>query len=241
MKKILSFVLTVAMLFSVSAFAEEEITLHNGVKFGMSKQEVTDIESSKGFPISEEDFGLYGEGIIAGRSSSALRFFFDDEAERGMVQCNYVFLTTSETNFNNMNDQLISKYGEPTYTAENDTFCPVSIKYQPSKIGLLTGSCPYTYRSITENVFSTPVEDGFQYYFDYNCPLYSQWLLPQADGSAILIDHSAIVEYRQGYLSNERAQKLDKTMTYETITYSLLTKEQVDLIQMNANKISDDL
>ena len=242
MKKIISLVLMVAMLISISAFAEDEFTLHNGTKFGMTVEEVINQEMMNGYTVvKSEDFdGLYGEGIIAGRSPSALRFFFDDEAERGMVQCNYVFFTTSETNFNNMNDQLIKKYGEPTYTAENDTFCPVPIKYQPYRYGLYAASCPYTYRSLTENTFSTS-DGSFQYYFAYECPLYSQWLIPQTDGGAILIDHSAVVEYKQGYYDNERNRNLDMTTAYETITYSLLSKEQVDLIEMNANKISDDL
>lgn len=242
MKKVVGIILLFAVMISSSALAEE-FSLHNDTRFGMTIEEVINQEKAKGFGLKQSTKfdGLYGEGIIAGRSPSALRFFFDNEGDRGMVQCNYVFLTTSESNFNNMNNQLVEKYGDPTYTYENNTFYPVPIKYQAHKLGLLDASCPYTYRSLTENTFSTATNGGFQYFFVYACPLYSQWVIPQTDGSAILIDHSAVLEYSQGYYNNERMSNLDQTSTYETITYSLLSKEQVDLIQMNANKISDDL
>ena len=243
MRKVVGIILLFAVMLSSSALAEE-FSLHNNTRFGMTMEEVINKERANGYGLVQpEDFdGLYGEGVIAGRSPSALRFFFNNEAEREMVQCNYVFLKTSESNFNNMNNQLVEKYGDPTYTYENDTFCPVPTKYQPhKKLGLLYGSCPYTYRSITENTFSIPSDDDFQYYFNYACPLYSQWLLLQPDGRAILIDHSAVVEYRKGYYLNSRSNDLDRTLAYETITYSLLSKEQVELIQANGNRTSDDL
>lgn len=138
MKKILSFVLMLTMLFSVSAFAEE-FTLHNGTKFGMSMQGVADAELSKGFSVSPEGDGLYGEGTIAGRSPSAVRYFFDENEK--LVHCDYFIFLDQHNSSNNgdyasTNESLISKYGTPVATEETGTPLSVYSDFSPSVKGL---------------------------------------------------------------------------------------------------------
>ena len=56
-KALLVLVSLVLMLATQFAFADEEFTLHNGTKFGMNKDEVLKIESSKGFSVTyDSDF-----------------------------------------------------------------------------------------------------------------------------------------------------------------------------------------
>ena len=51
----------------ITAFCNDEFTLHNGTKFGMTQQDVIALEEANGFPLETTDFAdyiLYGEGII---------------------------------------------------------------------------------------------------------------------------------------------------------------------------------
>lgn len=248
MKKIISLALMVTMLFSVSAFAEE-FTLHNGTKFGMSMQDVAAAELSKGFSVSPEGDGLYGEGIIAGRSPSAVRYFFDENEK--LVHCDYfIFLdhqnSSNNGNYASTNESLISKYGTPIATKETGTSLSVHSDFSPSVKGLFamdnTGY-PMTGESISGEIYTVPIgSDGKNAKLVmYECPRYSQWLIEQADGTAILIDHCYIIERYHFSTNGELAPGDDYLSYYEMINYTLLSTEDVESLDESTNKAMDDL
>ena len=73
-KALLVLVSLVLMLATQFAFADEEFTLHNGTKFGMNKDEVLKIESSKGFSVTyDSDFNcVLGTGTIANQADTKM-------------------------------------------------------------------------------------------------------------------------------------------------------------------------
>lgn len=142
MKKIISLLLMVAMLFGVSAFAaEEEFTLHSGTTFGMSVDEVVKLEKDAGFNVEKgeqkaaEGMGLAfsvessvrATGKIAGFDNTTAYYSFEDGELYRMC---YVF----EGNcFQELENALEKKYGTteycslsgmvmPEFTAQNTTY-----------------------------------------------------------------------------------------------------------------------
>ena len=81
MKKIASILMILVMLFSVSAFGEEEITLHSGTKFGMTMDEVRSIEEAAGFTVPQgaSNKMLQIDGQVAGYSGTIYYYFTDNE------------------------------------------------------------------------------------------------------------------------------------------------------------------
>lgn len=249
MKKIISLVLMVAMLFAVSALAEEEFSLHNGTKFGMSMQEVSDTELSKGFSVSPEGDGLYGEGTIAGRSPAAVRYFFDENAQ--LEHCDYFIYLNQQNSSNNgdydsTNESLIGKYGTPVATETSGTPLSVKSNFSPSVKGLFkmdnTGY-PVTGESISGEIYTVPIgNDGANAKLVmYECPRFSQWLIEQADGTSILIDHCYIIERYHFSINGELAPGDDYLSYYEMINYTLLSVEEVESLKESTNQVMDDL
>lgn len=117
MKKMISLVLMVAMLFSVSAFAEaEEFTLHSGTKFGMSVAEVVEIEQNAGFDVRtstlETDGFLQVKGKIAGHDDASAAYYFTDDDT--LYRMYYRF---SENDFQAMENALEKKYGATEFNS----------------------------------------------------------------------------------------------------------------------------
>lgn len=248
MKKIISLALMLVMLFSVSAFAEE-FTLHNGTQFGMSLQDVAATELSKGFSVSPEGDGLYGEGTIAGRSHAAVRYFFDDHDK--LVHCDYfIFLdqqnSSSNGDYASTNGSLVSKYGTPVATEETGAPLSANSRFFPSVQGLFkmddTGY-PVTGESISGEIYAVPISDDGKNakLVIYECPRYSQWLIEQADGTAILIDHCYIVERYHFSINGELAPGDDYLSHYEIMNYTLLSAEEVESLHESADQVMDDL
>lgn len=98
MKKLISMLLAIIIsMASVSAFAEE-FTLHSGTKFGMTRDEVKAIETSKGYTVEntslkysfydtdgeyyfKETNALKIKGSMAGVENSNLYYYFNDNNE----------------------------------------------------------------------------------------------------------------------------------------------------------------
>lgn len=114
MKKMLCLVISlVVILSSVSALAEE-FTLHSGVKFGMTREEVTAAEKANGFRTQENSSydTLDVEGFIAGYDNSEIMYSFKDNS---MTSVHYHFGQNDDKVFPAVKATLISKYGEPIY------------------------------------------------------------------------------------------------------------------------------
>lgn len=115
-KAILVLVSLVLMLATQFALADEEFTLHNGTKFGMTIDEATEIESSKGFSLtSDPKFNqLSGRGTIAAQADTGICYFFGDN--NSLYRMDYEF---SDINcFYDIEKNLIAKYGETEYSSD---------------------------------------------------------------------------------------------------------------------------
>ena len=106
MKKIICVLLVVMMLMG-TAFAEEEFTLHNGTKFGMTSEEVIEIERENGFDYGhwvsddkgykEYDYSwLHDKNghTIAGQEKASITYFFRD-SDDALFEAKYVFSSTN--------------------------------------------------------------------------------------------------------------------------------------------------
>lgn len=178
MKKIISLVLMIAMLFSVSAFADEEFTLHSGVKFGMTKEEINEAESSNGFTTSTSKYWpnrISVSGVVAGIESSVIIYSVDDDGS--MFKATY-FLgnnTASDaqrlSEYTTIQQALEEKYGSSMYNSDNMQMADVPNELFGEET---TG---FSFAQYEGHIQRPEVEQ------------YNQWLLDADDGSKILIDH----------------------------------------------------
>lgn len=125
MKRIISLVLMIAMLLSVSAFAEEEFTLHSGTKFGMSVDEVVKLEQEAGFDVIESTLGTSGylqvKGEIAGHEDAYALYYFDDN-DGPMHRMTYRF---DDNDYQAMENTLEKKYGATEYSSLTGMSLPI--------------------------------------------------------------------------------------------------------------------
>lgn len=212
MKKAL-FVLVslVLMLATQFAFADEEFTLHNGTKFGMNKDEVLKIESSKGFSVTyEPEFNqLSGRGTIAAQADTGICYFFGDN--NSLYKMSYEF---SDINcFYNIEKNLIAKYGETEYSSDTLKEYPTIHTYSSGK--------------------TVPMSSYSLGYANVNRDSYSQRVIKINDKQYVLIDH--YVSLWKGVLTGKADTKL------HTLEYLLLSDDEANIILNNSNPSNDDL
>ena len=160
MKKLISFILVITLALSmVAAMAEEEeFSVRNGIKFGMTPDEVRAIEAENGNENGEE-FGRtisYENVSVAGYPGTTIEYWFEDDS---LFQIVYFIgaATGDETEKNakaivsDLYGSLKEKYGEPAYNGEVGPTCS-------EKFSLY----------LKQSTF-------------YSVPGYSEWLLNKAD------------------------------------------------------------
>lgn len=88
MKKTITCLLSMLLVLCcvTPAFAEEEFTLRNGIKFGDTIEEILEKETSL---TRKDDDSSWFSGTIAGYKDSEAGFFFDDDGK--LVEMAYVF------------------------------------------------------------------------------------------------------------------------------------------------------
>ena len=126
---VLLLVMTTCSFYVVCASAEfsttDDFTLHSGVTFGMSREEVKKVEEENGFTVDEESLACtyYGsngsyltketkgfkiEGSMAGISSSILYYYFDENGKLfGML---YYLGDKDEESYKDINELINAKY-----------------------------------------------------------------------------------------------------------------------------------
>ena len=123
MKKYIAILFVFIMMVPIIAFAEQtNITAHNGIAFGMNKEEIESIELANGF---EAHTRVQYKGKIAGQENAMVAFVFNDEKScpasdvgaGGMFWFEYAF---GESAYDAMYDVLTTKYGHPTATGKDD-------------------------------------------------------------------------------------------------------------------------
>lgn len=233
MKKIISLILMIAILISVSAFAEGDFTLHSGVKFGMSLNEVRTCESENGFTLEKYLSGnTYNtnSGKIAGLDSSRIYYSFDGDK---LVQAKYEFPTGSDYAYNQsveesksdyakISDLLNEKYGISEYNTLTGKI------YAVSKM-IDTGDAVLTCSSFGEHDLWKQSDRAWAN-TDYTTISYEEWLIEQPDGSGIYIHHCL---YKNA--NNDANETLHK------IYYTIFDAEIISSIQEATESASSDL
>lgn len=224
MKKIISLFLMIAMLFSVSVFAEEEVfTLHNGLLFGMEKEEAIAIEEENGIILQPTKYDMYGTssyggsvekanaylwiGTIAGQKESGLIIKFDENDKLKYVTYEFSDLSSYDI----LNESLIEKYGSPSFTSDK-------------------GGSPFSHEKNGETVSATCIVKTTD-------SQYAEWLIPYSDTQDILISHECY--YRERIPTSTK--NTYHNWKYHTIDYILLSEERTEEIRTLISQYSDDL
>ncbi len=172
MRKKLVFIIVLSILSTCfcGISLADDFTTHNGVMFGMSKDEVKQKESAGGFSldITDADFTktsgasvLTGKGKIAGISPSSVFHVFDKNSS--LISTFYMLGMNdsfSQSDYDSVENTLIKKYGNP------------DIAWLP----------------IAYNVGFEPLNFALKYFTNPSVPAdYSSWLIPLDDGNYVVI------------------------------------------------------
>lgn len=184
MKKIISFILlTVLLMVSAVAIAENEITLPAGLKFGMSMDEAV---ATSGFTKSEggywfgaqiEQMGFSNKAYISGKATiggyeAEVCCYFDDTGLKQIeykIEADLTDENKAKTECDTIQASLASKYGDPV---EKDK---AKHQYSPAAIVTYKNSF-YDYQRIGFGENAT-------------------WVVPEEDGGSIYIDQYYINEF----------------------------------------------
>ncbi len=146
MKKLISIIVALLLVFFTTTAMAEEFTLRNGIAFGDSMEtvlaketlEVDDIEdgSDEGTSTDTEDddsedeselpyYFTTCEGTVAGIENSYIKYNFD--ANKTLREVIYYFESysskdTSDSDYESINDGLIRKYGSPLGYSNGDCY-----------------------------------------------------------------------------------------------------------------------
>lgn len=214
MKKMICLLLFVAVLLSCTAFADEAFTLHSGVTFGMSAQEVTKLETAKGFIPEAGNGYLYVTGKVAGFDNSMIRYYIASDSVFSALYRIGVSSTNRDTEmvkFQTVQKSLESKYGAPAYSHAMGTYT----------------SLPGTYKNqnVTGFIWAKAMTAPFLG-ITWKVEDYYQWELTQPDGSVILIDH---------YFMNDSGSYV------EWISYVCYDAKDINVLNKKTEAMSDDL
>lgn len=222
MKKIVSLMLMIAMLLSVSAFADEEFTLHSGTKFGMSVDEVVKLEQEAGFDVRkstlETDGFLQVKGKIAGHDDASANYYFTDSG--ALYRMYYRF---SGDDYQAMENTLEKKYGATEYSSLTGMSLPMFTvnghEYSDFNTGIL-------YQS--NDIKSTRL----------SC-IYSQRIISISETEYVYIE----CKYTKSEFSTRLVENMWSTSTNEStiITYQLLDAETAEKIYSDLEQLNNDL
>ena len=179
MKRIIGVCITLIMvLIMVNSSIAEDFTLHSGVKFGMTLDEITALESAKGFNLEDidADYGFSRiayikkiRGKIAGIEKSFIDYLFDENNK--MFAATYSLGTLPEEwepDYSNIENALIKKYGDP-----DNVVLPLVNRIGFAPLGF-------------------PNSLGLEMEKEGTFPPYSSWLVHEDNGNYVAIVHYKI-------------------------------------------------
>ena len=192
MKRFVLLSLLVVLLSSSICFAEsitqelsvDDFSLHGGITFGMTREDVRKAESNNGFEANDKSLtytyydsdgkyrsaecdGLYVYGSMAGISGSKLYYYFDDEGK--LFAAVYEFGNHDMNSFNDIDELVVKKYSS---IKANDT------RTMPSILDVY-------YSNITRASFGSDTYKSLQFEL--------------SDGSRIQIEHAIFYSDVPGY------------------------------------------
>ena len=114
MKKITALMTLILILTMCNSAFADSFSIHSGVQFGMTKNEIIALESANGFEARQDSHygGLIVEGKIAGYHGSDIRYSFKDNA---LTAAHYHFGSSDSNVFSTIKETLVSKYGTPLH------------------------------------------------------------------------------------------------------------------------------
>ena len=234
MKKIISMLLIVAILVSCVAFVEETFTIHSGVSFGMTANEVKKQEKENGFSADWAGSQLLVEGTVAGHQYSRIYYGFSSgklcRSEYSLPATSWLGIPRKElavvnhevmkSNYALMSESLSSKYGVTEYNSITGKRYMV-----PNEINEYT----------TSGFASVLLRNSYSWNADYpnTLEMYEQWLVLLDDGSGILIDHSLI--------RNDNRKSPSDVYWEQNIYYTYLDKTIVETLNVSQEQIINDI
>lgn len=216
MKRLISFVLVAMVVLSCVSGMAEEFTLHSGTTFGMTLEEIKEIETNAGYEV-EETVGALSANTddstclkleateLVGIGGSVCYDFSPETG--GCNVCFYWVNANTEMQVENLIQAYCDKYGTPV--SKGDVFLDIQGDAH-NAIEEVSGDI-----AVCE-LFGEPTTIGSLY----------QWLIYQDDGSAVDI---MIVPYKYGgkYISLKNVV---------IVSYSLRTAEEMQAVADEAEK-----
>ena len=233
--KLISVVLCVALIMSLSFAVAEDFSLHSGITFGMTRDEVRSIEQSKGYTVKNEELkytyydksgkymyatstGLRIDGSMAGLSDSTLYYYFDNSGKlfasvydfNGEIENPKNYVSHFMNNYVTIQDQLEKKYGNIWYEYDWDSDSPIPriVDYWTSTLDVLS-----------HKARASKIELRY---------------IVNEDGSQIHINHVLAYTYIDGYDDLDLLEATGKHF----LEYRLIPAEEIDSI---SNAISDKI
>lgn len=167
-KKYTALLLLAVMVFSLTACGEQktetpaapqstlacDFSLHSGVTFGMTRDEVIKKEEEAGFQMVKDMAApdkatvslctyidhfydeaqlpdLFSTGTFAGVKDSEIAYWFNDQGQLFRMQYSLDCWETTEQDMLLILNSLMEKYGEPTYSSEKNTALPSVVNGYP--------------------------------------------------------------------------------------------------------------
>ena len=170
MKRIIISILTIILLMSSTFALADDFTIHNGVVFGMTKNDVKETEISAGFTYNSDSDDLFGKckkhnsflsfsGTVAGIDGANITYHFNSQDALESAIYTLGFSTakygTSEL-FSSLSNSLESKYGSEDTVAklmieDNYLDCCVNAYYDRWETSVskvqVTDSKAFTYKN----------------------------------------------------------------------------------------------
>lgn len=221
MKKYVAFVLLAVMVFSLTACGEPkkenaapqstlacDFSLHSGVTFGMTRDEVIKKEEEAGFPMVKDMAApdkaavslctfidhfyneaqlpdLFSTGTFAGINESEIAYWFNDQGQLFRMQYSLNCWDDTEQSRQNIQNSLVAKYGEPTYSSEKGT-----------NVKSVVNGYPVTYSGWQrEGSYSVPASWKPEFMLSVRYEISNEedmtWVIPDENGSYVtIINHS---------------------------------------------------
>lgn len=237
MKKILCLLISMIVLLTVGSAFAEAFTLHSGVQFGMTMDEVIQNEKNAGFAkaIKEElhisksyncraDHDIISiriSGQIAGVANSSITYHFRNDGR--LDSAVYILGNKSDRKvYTNIRKSLINKYGEPDeeMSAVWHAFLDMDVysetDYRIDNPVFVTSVTPVLYENI-------------KYYYD------DSWLIPQNDGGYVIITGCQFTEDIAYTLLNDSG-----TYLYTYVGYQYFSKEEIENAISKATEIANE-
>lgn len=201
-----------------------DFSLHSGVTFGMTRDEVIKKEEEAGFQMVKDMAApdkaavslctfidhfyneaqlpdLFSTGTFAGIPNSDIAYWFNDQGQLFRMQYSLNYNGIKEPDRQLILDSLMTKYGEPTYTSEQNTTLPSVVN-----------GFPVTYAGWQRaGRYRTPAYQKLETtaYFSISNEQDITWVLPDEKGSYITVINFSLfnlsITYSAGGISMAQA------------------------------------